>query len=150
MKHPDPVIDLLRTVPGLANLPDRALADLAQLVDQAVVPPGEVLAREGTSGRQAFVVVDGQGQVFIDGELLATVGPGEFIGEMAMLDNNPRCATVRAGTEMRVLVIGPAAFASFVEHPGVLKSMALQLNERLRRAEADGSVASSPKPIRKP
>ncbi|MEY2420975.1 MAG: hypothetical protein QOI95_1042 [Acidimicrobiaceae bacterium] len=139
MKKPDPVLDLLRTVPGLANLPDRALADLVPLVDEVTVQPGEVLAREGTSGRQAFVVVDGTGQVFVDGEVIATVGPGEFIGEMAMLDNHPRCATVRADSLMRLLIIGPSAFASFVEHPGVLKAMALQLNERLRRAEATSS-----------
>ena len=45
---------------------------------------------------------------------------------------------------MRLLVIGPAAFASFVEHPGVLKSMALQLNERLRRADAAAAVTAAP------
>ena len=134
-RHHDPILDLLRTVPGLARLPERALRDLVPLVDEVTVEPGRVLAREGTTARQAFIVVEGRGDVFADGELVATVGPGEFLGEMAMLDDQPRCATVRANSRMRLLVIGPTAFASFVEHPGVLKEMALQLNARLRRAD---------------
>ena len=131
----DPILDLLRTVPGLARLPDRALRDLVALVDEVTVEAGTVLAREGTPARQAFIVVEGRGEVFIDGEVVATVGPGEFVGEMAMLDQQLRCATVRADSRLRLLVIGPTAFASFVEHPGVLKEMTLQLNARLRRAD---------------
>jgi CRP-like cAMP-binding protein len=65
---------------------------------------------------------------------------------MAMLDNHPRCATVRADTLMRLLVVGPSAFASFVDHPGVLKAMTLQLNERLRRADAAGAVVHPRQP----
>jgi CRP/FNR family cyclic AMP-dependent transcriptional regulator len=133
----DSRIDLIRTVPGLASLPDRALAKLVTLVDEITVPAGLVLTREGTRGREAFVVMEGEGTVFVDAEPIATVGRGEFIGEMAMLDRQPRCATVRAETDMRLLAIGPVAFASFVEHPGVLKAMARQLSTRLRRAEGE-------------
>ena len=136
MKKPDPVIDLLRSVPGLRHLNNRSLGALVRLVDQHEFAPGEVLTREGVSGRQAFVVLDGEGEVYIDGELVTTVGPGEFIGEMAMLDHGPRCATVRAKTAMHVLVIGPQAFSTFVDEPGVSRAMATLLSQRLRAADA--------------
>jgi trk system potassium uptake protein TrkA len=132
----DARIELLRAVPALAALPERALSKLAELVDEITVATGRVLAREGTSGREAFVVIEGTGTVFVEDQAIAAVGPGGFIGEMAMLDGQPRCATVRADSDMRLLVIGPVAFASFVEHPGVLHAMATQLADRLRRADA--------------
>jgi CRP-like cAMP-binding protein len=83
-----------------------------------------------------FVVLAGEADVFVDGELIATVGPGEFIGEMAMLDVAPRSATVRARSLMRLLVIGPEAFGTFIDHSSVTSSMAIQLAQRLRRADA--------------
>jgi CRP/FNR family transcriptional regulator, cyclic AMP receptor protein len=69
-------------------------------------------------------------------QIRSVVGPGEFAGEMAMLDLLPRSATVRATTPMQVLVIGPQAFSAFVSHECVAKAMATQLVQRLRRAEA--------------
>lgn len=136
MKNADPVINLLRAVPGWSRQPQKILAAIAQLVDHVDISPGQVLAREGTVAREAFVVVDGEGDVYIDGERVAGVGPGDFVGEMGMLDHRPRCATVRARTAMQVLVIGPAAFSTLVQSPQVPRTMALQLAARLRRAES--------------
>lgn len=132
----DPMIGRLRTVPGLSNLPDRTLARMVPFVDQTDVAPGQVLTREGVASRQAFIVVSGQANVFVDGELIATIGPGEFVGEMGMLDNQPRSATVRAETAMRLLVIGPRAFSTIVNEPSIAKAMATQLSQRLRRVDA--------------
>ena len=139
MKRPDRVIDILRSVPGLRGQTDRALAALAPLVDEVEVAAGQRLTCEGVTAKEAFVVVEGDADVFVDGEAIATIGPGDFVGEMAMLDVGPRSATVRAKTAMRVLVIGPQAFGTFVAHGGVARSMATQLSQRLRRA--DGSLA---------
>lgn len=136
MTKPNPTIDRLRAVPTLRGLSDRDLAKLAPLVDEVRVETGQTLAREGVSGREAFIVVEGEGDVFIDGERVATVGPGEFIGEMAMLDRQPRCATVRAKTTMLLLVIGPREFPSVLAHPQAAKAIAIQLAQRLRRAES--------------
>ena len=139
MKKSDPVIKALRSVPGLRGLSDRALAALGPLVDEVDIAAGARLTREGLAAKEAFLIVEGDADVFVDGEAIATVGPGDFVGEMAMLDIGPRSATVRAKTPMRVLVIGPQAFGAFVEHGGVARSMATQLAQRLRRA--DGSLA---------
>lgn len=136
MRRIDPVIEHLRRVPGMEEAPDKALAPLVPLIDIVEVEAGRTLARQGTRGREACIVLEGRGEILIDDELIATVGPGDFVGEMAMLDHGPRTATVRAETPMRMLVIGPQAFAAFAEHPGAGRAMAIQLSQRLRRAEA--------------
>jgi CRP-like cAMP-binding protein len=126
---------MLRTVPGLSGLSDRGLADLVPLVDRTDVGAGEVLTREGAISRQAFIVLAGRATVFIDGQAMATIGAGEFVGEMGMLDNQPCSATVRADTPMRLLVVGPQAFTSLADHSAVLRAMAVQLAQRLRSVE---------------
>ena len=137
MHRPDPRFELLRAVPGLGSLSDKDLAGLVVLLDEIRVDPGHILTREGVVAREAFIVVEGKADVFLDGELIATVGPGEFVGEMGMLERWPRVATVRASTPMVLLVIGPKVFAAFVDHPGVGRAMATQLSQR--RAEAEPS-----------
>ena len=135
-KTTDPRVELLRSIPGLGGLPDRELAMLSQLCEDVRLRDGDVLVREGAHGRHAFIIVEGTGTVVHGDDEIAKVGPGAFGGEMSMLDHQPRCATVRADTPMRVLVVGPKDFGSFVEFPKVAKAMALQLSERLRGVEA--------------
>jgi CRP-like cAMP-binding protein len=135
-RRPDPKVGLLRQVPWLCESGDRALGRLAPLVDQLAIAPGEILVQQGAWDRQAFLVVDGQAEVLVSDRHITTVGPGAFVGEMAMLDQRPRCATVRAVTAMRVMVLGPGTFRTFLEQPGVANAMATQLSQRLRTATA--------------
>jgi CRP-like cAMP-binding protein len=97
-----PLFDLLRGIPDLAALDDAAVAELARRGHETDFRPGAVLAREGAASREAFAVVDGDGDVFTDGELVAAVGPGDFVGHTGA---TARSATIRARTDMRVLVI---------------------------------------------
>ncbi|MHB8465179.1 MAG: cyclic nucleotide-binding domain-containing protein [Acidimicrobiales bacterium] len=129
IRKPHPVIDLLRTVPALSTLPDRALARMVPFVEEAEAAAGAVVVREGVVSREAFIVLSGTGTVFVDGEIVAKIGPGEFVGEMEMLDCKPRSATVRADTSMRLLVVGPKAFGSLVAQPTITKAMATQLSQ---------------------
>jgi CRP-like cAMP-binding protein len=110
-------IEMIRHMPGFAAASDRDLQPLCQLFDVIDVREGSTLAREGTCGREVFLVVDGHATVIQRGETIAEVGPGELIGEMAPLDKQPRCATVRAATSMRVLVAGPGAMITLLRHP---------------------------------
>src|SRR5256885_2264956 len=93
--HAQPVIDVLRRVPLLRGLSDTELRKLERLVEQVTLERGYVLAREGGVARQAFLIVKGEADVFVDGKQIAKLGPGEFVGEIAMLDQRPRSATVR-------------------------------------------------------
>jgi CRP-like cAMP-binding protein len=144
MRTRDPRIDLLRTIPGLKGQSDRALAALAPLLDEIAFSPGDRLTREGVSGHEAFIILDGDAEVFVDGQSIATLGRGDFVGEIAMLDHAPRTATVRANTPLRALVVGPRAFGTFIENGGVLQSLATQLAQRLRQADTPPTASSEP------
>ena len=135
MNRNDPKIALLRRVPGLAGYADRQLAQLAPLVDEATAEPGSILVQEGKPGRQTFLIVEGQADVTLRGQYLERLGPGDFVGEMALLDHSPRSATVTAATPMRLLVMDPSSFASLISQPSVSRRIATDLAGRLRRAE---------------
>lgn len=132
MHRSSPTIEQLRVVPGLAHESEKSLAKLAPLVSEVRAEPGSLLTREGAHGVEAFIVLDGEATVQVDGRSVASVGPGAFIGEMALLDNQPRSATVYARTPMRLLCIGPREFNEFVSHPAVSRAVARQLTARLR------------------
>ncbi len=127
---------LLRRIPAFAGCSDRELAEIDRLVDDWVVPAGTVLMREGSRGHEAFMIIDGRASVAILGEPMVELGPGEFLGELSMVDHEPRSATVTSLTEMRLLVVGPAEFDSFVALPAVSRELTRELAQRLRRADA--------------
>jgi CRP-like cAMP-binding protein len=138
---PKEQIALLRAVPMFAKFSDRELEHIDALVDEIEVPAGEVLTRQGAvDARQSFVIVEGTASVEIDGRTVATLGAGALFGEMAMLDHKPRTATVTAVTPMRLLLIGPASFPSFVSQPGIALPLMSSLVARLRTVEAGASV----------
>ena len=131
----NPKVAVLRSLPGLAGVPDRELVPLASLFDEAGVEAGHVLTREGASGRELFLVVTGQAEVTLRGDMLATVGPGEFVGEMTIFDGAPRSATVTAVTPMRLLVAGSQTFGTLLAHPAMVRCLAATLAARLRATQ---------------
>jgi CRP-like cAMP-binding protein len=134
MKH-DQVIEMLRVIPSLAARSDRELKKLVPLVDVVNVKPGQVLTEQGRYDKQAFVIVAGRANVVIEGEVVASVGAGDFVGEVAMLIGGPRTATVEASTPMTLLVMGQSTFGSFVSNEAVSPTLAKQLALRLRTAD---------------
>jgi CRP-like cAMP-binding protein len=98
--------DDLKTVSLFADLDGRQLKKLAGLFHERTVKPGTVLAREGEmSGVGFFVVADGEAVVSIDGNDVKTIGPGGHFGEVALVSERERTATVTATTDLRVLEI---------------------------------------------
>jgi CRP-like cAMP-binding protein len=132
--HTDPITEQLRMLPGLRGRSGRELRRLRGLVDGCELRAGQTLTRQGELAREAFVIIEGRGRVLVDGVQVATFGPGDFVGETAMLDRRPRTATVIADTPVKALVVGPQAFSTFIEAPGVGRTLAVQLAQRLRRA----------------
>ena len=143
----DPKVALLRSVPGLAGAGVRELCSLAALFDEAVVDEGELLAREGEPGRKLFLIVEGEVLVSLRGEAIATVGAGEFVGEMTLFERAPRAATLTALTPTRVLVAGSGSFGALLNQPAVLRRLAATLASRLRAAQA--SPAGWAEPVRR-
>jgi CRP/FNR family transcriptional regulator, cyclic AMP receptor protein len=117
------------------------LRQITSLTTEARVVAGRVLCREGAVGREAFVAVDGQAEVTIDGRHIATISAGGFFGEMALLDGGPRVATVTATTPMRLLVLARHEFHTLVlDHPRVAWKLLEGVGARLRRIETDGPL----------
>jgi CRP-like cAMP-binding protein len=130
-----PHLDLVRRIPGLSGSTYRELAEVSSLIDRAYLLPGDLLTKEGSRDRQAFIVIQGQADVIIGGNRVAEVGPGDFVGEIGMLDHGPRTATVQANSPMQVFVIGPEAFGPLLSHGGVSQALVEQLSQRLRGAD---------------
>ena len=100
----------LRDVPFFSGLSKRELATVAQQIDEVEVDAGAVLATEGDFGHEFFVIMDGTAEVLRGDAPIAELGPGEFFGEMALLDEDRRTATVTATTPMSLLVMTRSSF----------------------------------------
>jgi CRP/FNR family cyclic AMP-dependent transcriptional regulator len=97
------------------------------------VEEGKVLTREGKSGSEFFVIVDGEVSVTKNGQEIRTLGPGDFFGEIALLEDTPRTATVVAKTPLRFFVLTRQSFRSMLAHQPELEQKVLAaLAERVR------------------
>jgi CRP-like cAMP-binding protein len=124
---------LLTRVPLFARLDAKALAQVATMVDEVDVDAGTVLMTEGRSGREFFVIVDGSVQVTRGGQDVRLLGPGDFLGEIALIDNGPRTATATATTACRLLVLAHREFDSLLAgHADVRTAVLSAIAERLR------------------
>jgi CRP/FNR family transcriptional regulator, cyclic AMP receptor protein len=127
---------MLGKVRLFSNCNKRELARIAALTDEVDVPEGKVIVRQGDPGRECFVIAEGKARATIRGKGSQPLGPGSFFGEMSLLDQGPRSATVMAETDMHLLVLGSREFSSLVnEVPTVAVRMMRGLAERLRSAE---------------
>jgi CRP-like cAMP-binding protein len=107
--------ELLAQVPLLQGLSGRQLREVASLVTTIDGEPGKVLTREGEQGQEFVLILDGQGDVRRGGEVIATRGPGDYVGEIALIEDVPRTATVVAKTPVRIGVIGRREFRALLD-----------------------------------
>ena len=125
-----------RLEPFAGCSPDE-LERVARHSDDVDLREGQILMREGTSGRECFFIAEGEAVVRIDDEVIATVGPGEVVGEMAVLDHEPRSATVVAATPIRAIVMTAQQFSAVADScPSVAKRLMGTLAQRLREVQA--------------
>ena len=130
-------LEQLREIPLFSGCSDRELATVDSLVDDFEAAAGAVLAEQGTPARQAFVIVSGTAIVEIDGVVIATLGPGDSFGEMALLSRpvGLRSATVTATSDVQLLVCDPRSFSTLMETPSVAKKLLGELSDRLRATD---------------
>lgn len=137
MTKDDPKVELLRRVPLFSLCDDKELQEIASLADITDVAEGEALTREGAQGHEFFVIEEGAARVTIGDREVAVLGPGEFVGEMALLDEGPRVATVTATSPLRVFVLSSQAFSSLLDrYPSVARKVMRGMAGRLREAES--------------
>lgn len=122
----------LRRIPLFAGLVDDELAALAARTGEFVAPAGQVLIEVGQPGSGLFVVEEGEVEVELPTGGSVRVGPGEFLGEIALLTDDPHHARVRAATDVRCLAISRADFSALLdEYPRVAVAMLPVLARRL-------------------
>ncbi len=126
----------LKNVPLFEELDDRELDRLANEFKERVFPAGASVVSEGASGAAFFVITDGHAIVTVQGVERARLGPGDHFGEIALLDEGVRSATVVAETDLRCYGLTPWEFRPFVEeHPQVAWKLLQALARRLRTTQ---------------
>ena len=131
------VVQTLKSVALFAGVRDRELKRLAKVLRESRFKEGEAITVEGRSGIGFFLIEDGEASVAVRGEIVGTLGPGDHFGEIALIDEGPRSATVTATTDLRCRGMAAWEFRSFVqEHPEVAWPLLQTLVSRLRQAEA--------------
>jgi CRP-like cAMP-binding protein len=131
----DPRVTLLRRMDLFRQCSEEELDEVSRLTCESHFAAGVALCRQGQVGRQAFVILDGQGIVTVDGVMVAAVGVGDIVGETALLDTATRVATVTALTPMRVLVLSVTEFNELLyAAPTATRRMLVHLGRRVQNA----------------
>ena len=125
-------IELLKRVPLFERCSKAELQQIARLADEILLPDGQILTREGQPGREFFVLVEGQVEVRRKGRLVKKLSGGDFLGEIALVADVPRTATVTATTPLRALVMIDRDFRSLMKEvpslqPKVLYALAMRM-----------------------
>ncbi len=138
----DTKVEALHKAPLFESLSRKELQHLARLADDMEVDAGKVLCREGEPGREFFVLMEGEVEVERGSQSLGVRGPGDFIGEIAILEDVPRTATVTAKTPLRFFVLSSQSFRSVVdEFPDVERKVLRTLAKRLAVIANDPGVS---------
>lgn len=129
-------LPVLRRVPLFADLSDRQLRRVAKLVMPVRFDAGAAIVREGSEAHTFFIILEGRATVVRRGARPATLRPGEYFGEMALLDRRPRSATVMAETELSALRIAADQFGKLLRsEPSIAVALLETLSVRVRELE---------------
>ena len=125
-------VDLISKVPLFAGCSKRELSSIAAIADELDVREGTTLIREGERGREFFVIVEGTARVTRNGRKLNDIGPGDWAGEIALITDSPRTASVVTTSAGRLLVVTDRAFRLVLEEaPSISLKLMKSLGDRL-------------------
>jgi CRP/FNR family transcriptional regulator, cyclic AMP receptor protein len=132
----DEKLDLLHRIPLFANLDKHKIERVGELTEEVDVPAGKVLIRQGDAGGDLMVLVSGQVAIERDGTRVTTLGPGDFFGEISLIDGRPRTATVTTETPSTLLVVSHREFHALMDQiPEVAAQILQALADRVRKLE---------------
>src|SRR5688572_28572888 len=132
-----PSTDHLAAVPLFAALTKPELQEVLQAADQIEAEPGQELITEGRVGHEFFLILEGEATVVKGGKEIQSLTQGDYFGELALLDQGQRSATVVAKTPMTLLVVGQREFAGLLQNvPGLAAKLLPGLARRLREVDS--------------
>jgi CRP/FNR family cyclic AMP-dependent transcriptional regulator len=125
-------VELIRHAPLFANCSKRELEEIAHLADEIDLNEGKEMTRQGAPGREFFVLLEGEADVMKDGRAINQLSAGDFFGEIALVSDTPRTATVTATSDVDVLVITERDFDALLKKsPEISRAIAEALAERV-------------------
>jgi CRP-like cAMP-binding protein len=125
--------DKLVDLPFFSGWTKDELAAVDRVAEWVEYAPQAQLIKQGTTGYEFIVILSGEVDVIIDDQVIATLGPGDHVGEMALLDGQPRNASVIAKSEVRALLVGSREFRALVDQvPSLDRKLLISLTQRLR------------------
>ena len=129
-------LDDLRRIPLFAGCTKKELERLARAGDEVDMEAGSLLADQGQTGREAFVILAGSVSVRRNGRKVAALGPGAIVGELSLLDHGPRTATVTCDTDCKVFVISQRHFLAVLDDvPTIGHKLMASLAARIRELD---------------
>jgi CRP/FNR family transcriptional regulator, cyclic AMP receptor protein len=129
-------LEHLRGVPLFSSCTNKDLEKIAKAGDEITAPAGSLLVDQGQTGREAFVLLEGEATVRRNGKKIATLGPGAVIGELSLLDHGPRTASVTCDTDCQVLVISQRNFLGVLDDvPALAHKLLATLASRVRELD---------------
>ena len=129
--HRNEKVELIRRVPLFAGCSKGELEQIAHIADEIDLREGKELTRQGERGREFFVLLEGEADVTQDGQSINQLGAGDFFGEIALVEDRPRTATVTASSPVRALVITDRAFRQLLdEQPEIREKVLAAANAR--------------------
>ena len=139
----DPKIDRFANVSILAGCGPRELTRVAAVADEVNARRGMHLMDQDRKGDHCYVVLDGTVEVRIDGHPVAEVGPGEIVGELSLIDREPRSASVVAKTDVRLAAISASDFDALIESvPGFRRGILRLIGRRFRKLDRTVAVSA--------
>jgi len=136
---------VLKAVPMFARASEDVLADIAALVEEVQVKAGETIFEKGDAGDSLYVIVAGRVRVFVGGHTIAHLGPRDIFGELALLDPEPRTASIAAVEDTRLLRLDREAFTELMAgNIEIVRGVLSVLCERLRKQAPDPTAPSGP------
>jgi CRP-like cAMP-binding protein len=141
----DPRLDLIASMPLFAGCSKKELRELTRIVRPVEYPAGHVLIRQGEHGSECYLIVEGEVDIERDGVKLNTLGPGDMVGEIALISSIVRTATVTTTTAVQLLVIAAINFKRIVrDNPTIAVHVLESLSERIPSWLSLPSFASPP------
>lgn len=129
-------VENLRSVPLFNGCTRKELDRIARSGDEVTMTAGTLLAEQGATGREAFIVLGGTVTVKRNGRKVASLGPGSIVGEMSLLDHGPRTATVTCETDCSIFVISQRHFLSVLDDvPTIGHKLLASLASRIRELD---------------
>jgi CRP-like cAMP-binding protein len=137
MKRRDDFLQYLTKVPLFSACNKKELAELAKYSEHMTIKAGTAVTTEGKAGHEFFTILDGKAQVNKKGVDVNVIGPGDFFGELALLDRAPRNATITAITDLEVVLLGQREFTAALDTvPTLAHKLLTGLAKRIHQVDA--------------